>query len=164
MCPDISGESGFIESRSVYEKLQGLGFTPEQIDVAIIRANRAKLVETFARSVPMLNQSMPQAIRATSVGVYHILRLCHLFTYIDAIVVDTPIFDEALRDSARETKNIDDRLNRANSFRLYLDEQWKKISGGRSVFNWPKSSTALRKNIELAQISAAKRKRRDVFR
>jgi GTPase SAR1 family protein len=45
-------DGGFVETSKLYEYLQGLGFTPDQIDIAIARAFRKKLLETAARRIP----------------------------------------------------------------------------------------------------------------
>src|SRR3989442_13051957 len=65
---------------------------------------------------------MPEAIRVTSVGLYHVKVLCRLFTYIDAVIVDTPIFDsDARREALQSAKTIRERLDPAELFREYLD-------------------------------------------
>ena len=73
-------EEGFVETRRVYERLQGAGFTPDQIDAAVIRAHMDKLVEAAGRRIPEPGRGMASALRATTVGVYHVTRLAGAFT------------------------------------------------------------------------------------
>jgi hypothetical protein len=139
-----------VETSKVYEQLQGFGFTPEQIDIALVRGHSKKLVETGARRIPQPGQVIPQALRATNVGLYHINRLSHQFAYIDAIVVDTPLLDVNARECIKNVEYIDMRLDRAEVFRRYLDHQWGMLSNTRAkfAFDWSIATTNLRKDIE----------------
>jgi hypothetical protein len=147
---DPSVEEGFVEISKIYEKLQGLGFSPNQIDLAIVRGHAKKLIETGARRVPQPGKVMPQALRATTIGLYHVNRLCHQFTYVDAIIVDTPILDHNKRKYILNVHNIMDRLDRSEMFRLYLDDQWLLIKSvnARSAFDWNIVSEALKRDIQ----------------
>ncbi len=144
-----SVEEGFIETSKIYEHLQALGFTPEQIDAAIIRGHNKKLIETGARRIPHPGQIMPQTLRATTVGLYHIGRLSHQFSYIDAIIVDTPVFDPAVRALIRDVSHIEQRIERVEIFRQYLDNQWACFSNTRAeaAYNWSAASANLQKEI-----------------
>jgi hypothetical protein len=145
-----SVEDGFVETSKVYEHLQALGFTPEQIDAAIIRGHNKKLIETGARRIPQPGQTMPQTLRATTVGLYHISRLCHQFSYIDAIIVDTPVFDPMVRSLIHNVSYIDQRIERADIFRQYLDDQWSRLSNtpAAATYDWSAASASLKKDIE----------------
>lgn len=140
-------EGGFVETSKIYERLQGLGFSPDQIDAAIIRANRLKLLESPAHRTAEIGGNKPSAFRITTVGVYHTMRLSHLFPYFDAIVVDTPILDDSLREKIHDVQNITDRLNRADIFLHYLDEQWCELHDAETIFDWKAASSNLRGEI-----------------
>jgi hypothetical protein len=142
-----SVDEGFVETSSLYAQLQGLGFIPDQVDAAFVRAHRAKLIETSARRVPIPGQQMPPAVRVTQPGVYHLRRLSCEFAYIDAIIIDTPIFDAELRPLIRRDANILDRLVRAELFCNYLDKRWAAFDGLETVFQWPQNSDTLRQQI-----------------
>ena len=149
--PNVSNTGdGFVEISKIYEQMQRLGFTPEQIDLAIIKAHNKKLIETGARRIPQPGVAMPQAIRATTIGSYHINRLCRYFTYMDAIVADVPFFDENIHSNITDVQHIEDRLLRADLFRQYLDEQWLNLknSSAEAIFNWSSVSTDLKKDID----------------
>ena len=96
----ISG-SGFVEISEVFDVCQGLGFTPDQIDFAVVRGCRKKLIETQTREMPDETKSHLRGVRITSIGMYHIARLCGMFTYLDAIVVATPVLNETIRAQDR---------------------------------------------------------------
>jgi hypothetical protein len=112
-----------------------------------VRAHRARLIETAARRVPLPGQEMPPAVRLTQPGVYHLRRLSCEFTYVDAVIIDTPIFDAEIRQLMKRDVNILDRLDRAELFCRYLDEQWRYFEGLKAVFNWPSTASELRRQI-----------------
>lgn len=128
-------EEGFVETSVVYERLQGFGFTPEQIDATVVRGYRKKLLETAARRIPYPDHDMPPALRATNVGLYHVSRLCRHFTYMDAVLIDTPIIEPAVRQSIGEFRTIASRLHNVDVFCRYLDETWLMIEEGNGGFN-----------------------------
>jgi hypothetical protein len=149
--PSRAADGGFVETSRIYEYAQSLGFVPDQIDAAIMRAHRHKLIETTARRVPIVDQTMPKALRATTIGAYHVTRLCRFFAYLDAIVVDTPVFDDKVRTVIEDVQVIDKRLDRADVFRQYLDRQWKPLSSKDTFFRWPIISRALKTDIDRIQ-------------
>src|SRR6266700_3919722 len=140
-------EAGFVDTAKVYERLQGLGFTPEQIDAAIQRGHEGKLIETAARQIPQPSQAMPPALRATNVGIYHVRRLCCLFTYIDAMIVDTPVLDPDTRSRIRDARNIEDRLKMGEIFRQYLDARWLELKDAGTEFSWERVSQEVKDDI-----------------
>jgi GTPase SAR1 family protein len=139
--------SGFVETAIVYEHFQGLGFTADQIDEALVTCTRKKLIETTARLIPQPGQIMPHTLRVTTLGLYHISRLCSLFEYIDAVILDTPILDSSIRELTRDVLDIDSRLDRAELFQNYLDAQWSAMHLQGLGFDWSNSSVSLRRQI-----------------
>lgn len=148
---------GFVETNHVYDKLQGLGFTVEQIDSAIVRAHLKKLLETSGRRIPVMGQVMPPALRATTIGAYHVDRLPRLFTYVDAMIIDTPIFETGVRRAIGDVDDVMQRLDRAEIFRGYLDQIWDTLPDGASVFDWPACSAELRGEIPSIRSRAERR-------
>lgn len=143
-------KKGFVETSKVYEVLQGLGFTPEQIDFGIVAGARHKLIETAARRMPHPGHTMPQALRVTTIGNYHTARLCGDFAYMDAILIDTPILDQNVRESIVISHEIFARIASVDVFRSYLDDQWQSLRGTKAgdLFNWPSISIYLREGLE----------------
>jgi hypothetical protein len=142
-----SGSEGFVQARRVFAYLQGLGFTPEQIDTAVSRCFAKRLLETGARRVPTAQAAPEYSVRIRSVGLYHLDELTTTFTYIDAIVVDTPILDKEMRGMIKEAHFLHERLERAMIFCSYLDRCWEAIEGQGLPFEWPRRSTEAKAKI-----------------
>ena len=101
---------GFVEFQEVFTRLQRIGYVADQVERSVVRACEKKLLESPARRVPQYGQEMPQSLRATSVGIYHIHRLAASFTYHDAIVVDVPILSPPVSRQIRNVVRLEDRL------------------------------------------------------
>jgi hypothetical protein len=73
-----------------------------------------------------------------------------MFAYIDAIVVDTPIVDANYRRLISATQDIEERLRRADIFRVYLDRHWRSLDQSTDdlPFNWDEHSGRLRADVE----------------
>ena len=145
----LGTNEGFVETEWIYDRLQGQGFTVSQIDLAMIKASRYSLVETEARS-GVGSDDVPNTLRITTVGAYHLHRLIQRFTYVDAIIVDTPILSPPVRGSFETPTSIRERLDRVDVFRAYLDMEWEK-SGLADVgaFSWRTVSAALEKDVQM---------------
>lgn len=154
-------QNGFVETARVYEFLQGLGYTPEQVDHAIVRGHRHRLIEAAGRRTPKEGLEMPPSLRATPVGVYHIQRLAGLFAYIDAIVVDTSVLQRSVRERISDAHSVVERLARAAVFVEYLDSQWIPLSGGTTAFDWAPVSRALSNDMQRASAGHQKNLQRN---
>ena len=139
---------GFVETAVIYEHFQGLGFTADQIDEALVTSTRKKLIETTARLIPQPGQIMPHTLRVTTLGLYHISRLSSLFEYVDAVILDTPILEPNVRELIRDVLDIDSRLDRAEHFRGYLDTQWSAMHLQGLGFDWRNVSISLKRQID----------------
>ncbi len=145
-------KEGFIEGPRIYDRFQSAGFTPEQIDAAIIRAHNKKLIDTAARMAPLAGGSNPRAIRVTSIGAYHVGKLARQFAYMDAVVTDTPITDETAYHSILNCEGIKERLERARTFLGYLDVCWKQFpQEAAATFDWNECSNEAQKEIRRIQ-------------
>ena len=81
-------------------------------------------------------------------AIYHLRFLSNSFTYVDAMIVDTPIFDSDDRGKIQNTMQIKGRLERATIFREYLDKQWQISKLRTNYFNWPNFSNDLKNDID----------------
>ena len=142
------GKEGFIETTRVYDALQGIGFVPDQVDIAISRACENNLAETNARQLPEAGQQKPSGMRITSKGEYHLQRLGAEFQYIDSVVVDTPILDKGVRESIKDAKTLADRMSRAECFLKYLTTHWSSVGARAIGFNWFLQASAVNHRIE----------------
>jgi len=150
----VGQDEGFAETAQVYETLQRFGYTPEQIDTAVIRGCEAGLLESVARRIPQGGHPMPTALRVTTVGLYHVTRLCCLFAYIDAIVVDTPILDDTCRSEMRNVFHLQDRIARVKRFQEYLNGCWEKMDSSSCSFDWNRISLELSADLQRVSNSA----------
>jgi len=141
-------DEGFVRTDMLYDHIQTLGFLPRQLDAAVIRAVHHKLIDVPGRVLLGQDNNRPASLRANASGVYHVTRLCCLFPYLDAIIVDTPILDSCTRYLITDSKSIQMRLDRAEIFIQYLDKQWADTIGSvETYFQWPMVSVALKEDI-----------------
>jgi hypothetical protein len=145
------GQQGFVDVTRTYERLQSLGFTADQIDRALVRGVEKKLIDTGGREQPQTGVLMPEVLRASSVGVYHVDKLTRSFSYVDAMIVDTPVLDSDARDQMLDVETIEERLRRARIFKDYLDQQWSAFNPGEPEFDWRAVSRDLDADIALVE-------------
>lgn len=137
-------KDGFILTRDIINEFQNIGFSSNQIENALRRTTNKKLIETSQRITFEEDESgligdLPTSFRITTVGAYHLKRWISTFTYLDAMVFDTPIFDSNLSSSLyekAESFNIEERLNRAIKFRQYLLDSWVLLENKPSYFKF----------------------------
>jgi hypothetical protein len=151
----MGAESGFVDSTKIYEFCQSLGYQPAQIQFAIERAQRKKLIEPSPR---FHDTGGATSFRITTVGAYTSKRLAQHFAYVDAMIVDTPVTDGNLRKRIKDRRSIEERIARCEIFRDYLDTQFAPLVEKGLAFDWQTFSEAL--GVEIARIkSIAARKK-----
>lgn len=146
---DKSGEhldnDGFCLTTSLFDQLQSLGFTIDQITCSLRKCTNKKLIETSQRVTfeedvnGTLIGEMPGSFRITTVGAYHLKRWLSVFSYLDAMVFDTPILDKDIREKLIQDLNslaIDSRYKRAINFREYLRKVWIDMANKPSYFDF----------------------------
>lgn len=143
-----SRNNGFITIKEVYRYMQGVGFIPNQIDSLLNFAYSKNLFETSQKGDKLSIQNNELNIRATNLAIYHLRFLANSFTYVDAMIVDTPIFGVEDRDKIQNTLQIKGRLERATFFKEYLDKQWQISKLRSNCFNWPNFSNELKSDID----------------
>lgn len=152
---------GYIPITSVYEYLQGLGYQPDQIEHAIQRGVAVRLIEQSPGRFTEFEASEVTALRITSIGAYHLKRLVRLFAYQDAVIVDTPILNRSIREAIGNVNTIEERLERVQHFRNYLDLSWQQLESTGDTFDWPNVSTEIDKEIEEIRRRVEVRKERE---
>ena len=140
-------KDGFLSIKQVYTKLQGLGYNVIQIDDILLKAFERKLIESSRRGDIIEEGSFPSMIRITTLGSYHITNLIHYYSYIDSVIVDTPIFKDETRAVITVGGAIEHRLDRAVLFLNYLDEIWDSLGFEESIFNWKSASELVSNQI-----------------
>lgn len=148
---------GFCSSSTLTEELQNHGFTAEQISNALRRCTNKKLIETSQRITfeedanGALIGEMPDSFRITTIGAYHLKRWIGTFTYLDAMVFDTPILDQEINDQLTEDVNslaIDVRYKRALTFKNYLATQWTALSNRPNYWDFIEAVNEASKSFE----------------
>lgn len=133
---DVKDINGYVTPLDLIKELQErAGYTEKQIGSAIKRCINKRLVEE-ARRITIEESShidktsiLPNNVRITSVGAYHLVRWSCSFSYMEAVSIDTPIFDDETREKIGGAlgKRLIDRFNRAVALRSYLLSQWGRF-------------------------------------
>jgi len=131
-----SRNHGFVELPEIYSKLQGLGYTTTQIDLAVQSSYSKGLFEISQKGDRLDIENNNLKIRATNLSMYHFQFLSSFFTYIDSIIVDTPIMDDEFKEKISDSLRINERLSRAKIFLDYLDSIWQESNFNPSYFDW----------------------------
>jgi hypothetical protein len=140
-----TGNEGYVEIDRVFEFGQALGFQSTQIWHALDRCLGKKLLEAN----PKFTGTLPvTSVRITTVGAYTVNKLSSMFAYVDAMIVDTPIVDSSARRGIGDAITLRDRLDRSESFRAYLDEQWLPLQDKPFAFDWRLTSDALQRDLQ----------------
>ncbi|HEY3245709.1 MAG TPA: hypothetical protein VGM03_20380 [Phycisphaerae bacterium] len=147
-----AGDDGFVDAAGVFDEMQSLGYVPEQIDRGIAHAVERRLMTTMGHAQSVEDHG-GRRCRITSVGAYHVRKLLSKFTYLDAIVVNTPILDLELRTRIKDVSAISQRLERCGLFCDYLSASWQQMSAKSQHFDWDAVAEDLR--AELCEIREA---------
>lgn len=138
---------GFIGRDAILREMQRNGFTPEQTVAHIQRLTRKKLLETTERRTLETDKEveelgMPEAFRLTLLGAYHLKKWAFDFSFIEAMVFDTPVLDKETQHLLLEHVNeqtLSSRYERATLFKQYLDDAWQKHEP-QPYFDWDRQS------------------------
>lgn len=140
----LGGAEGYVAREDALRFAQDLGFQILQAQRAIERCIQKRLLATPAS----LTGEGHVRLRITTAGAYTVKKLMFLYNYLDAIIVDTPIVDPRVRSTLRDVGDIDGRLERAESFLEYLEEQWRILKpDAAAVFDWHVGSSVTRTEI-----------------
>ena len=124
---------GFFSGSDIAAEMSIRGFGQRQVQEALKLLANKKLIETpysHYRELPVGEEVDPVsfAYRATSVGIYHVRFWVGEFSFLDAMAIDTPIFDPATRAFVAKNAasfDIEHRLRRSEAFRDYLVATWR---------------------------------------
>jgi hypothetical protein len=150
--------SGFVETKYLYDEIQSYGFTPDQVYACLERLYRKGLITTAGRlPVERSKGIMPNSLRISTIGAYHVNALIKKFEYIDAIIVSTPILERDVRKqvTAVDNRNIHKRLVRAEIFIKYLNDCWHRLTKSAIYFDWPKIHGSIKDNIKSVKIKVS---------
>lgn len=133
------GAAGTVSAEEIYALSSKLGFSPAQVSFALDRAIKKDLLDLYDPG----SGGLSTTYRITAVGAYTVSFLMSHFTYLDAMIIDTPIMDLETRKKLVDAKSIADRLSRVECFRQYLDRAWQRLPSKDVPFDWPSVSEAL---------------------
>ncbi len=139
---------GFVSIKDIYEYMQKLGYIPMTVDLALNFMYSKELFETSEKGNYLDTDRNELMLRATGTGIYHLTHLQNSFTYIDAMIVDIPIFHQENREQIVNALGIEQRLNRALYLADYLDSIWDKENFLNTHFVWKHKSQELRNDID----------------
>lgn len=157
----VANRDGFVVGDAIVNEMRRLGFDEDQTRHALRKLSRNRLIETphaHYREIEVAEGVLPEVFhyRATSIGMYHVRKWIASFSFLDAVSIDTPIFDEAVRGKVIEIAGsfaINHRVEKAKIFRTYLEEQWLSSGIATSYFDFSetvKSQDATFKAVESA--------------
>ena len=138
-------KDNFTTTKDIISEMQSWGFIPQQIEGKLRRLTNKRLIENAERVTfeekdrVSLIGDMPFVFRITSVGAYHIKKWVNAFAYLDAMVFDTPIFDNSVLKKIQvelEEFAIIKRLERVEIFRDYLERAWNTSNLSPAYFDW----------------------------
>ena len=141
----IRDSDGYLSGLAILSELRRYGYLEDQIFSALRRAASKKLIETpYAHyrelDVPDNESPIDYHYRATSVGIYHVRYWTGEFAFLDATSIDTPIFDEEIRNKVSDlaaSYNIGDRFQRSTTFKSYLLKAWHQSNIGAEYYDFP---------------------------
>ena len=141
---DHESKEGYVSTSSIVAEMQEWGFGPVVTESGLRRVNNKRLVETpqrvtFEEDESGLYGEMPEYFRINTIGAYHLLRWITEFSYLDAVMYDTPILKKDVRNRIMPLINsfsIVDRLERTLEFRRYLSRVWHSSQLAPRYFNW----------------------------
>jgi hypothetical protein len=140
---DVGRREGFVDVGELLGMTQGLGYVPAQTEFALRHGVDKGLVQMN----PGRNDEAVRRYRITTIGAYTCQRLLAKFVYHDAVIVDTPIVDDEAAREIVESADIERRLDRAETFRRYLDAQWSAVPESEIAFSWPEMSALLKEDL-----------------
>jgi len=141
---EIGQQEGFVQVDAIMSYAQGLGFLPAQIEFAMRHATARRLLQTSPRGTDDLRRRY----RITTVGAYTYKKLIGTFVYLDAVIVDTPIVDEAVARQIDDCHDIADRVERAKLFAKYLGDCWRSLGASGHPFDWDEAREPLDRDYE----------------
>ena len=90
-------------------------------------------------------------LRYTDLGKYHLIELHKKFSYIDAMIIDTPIIDVRARATITDTFFIRERLARSLTFIEYLDSCANEVLCPNTKQLWEEASKSLMNEMSAIQ-------------
>ena len=141
----IRDGDGYLSGTALLSELKRYGFLEDQALGALRRAATKKLIETphaHFRELVVSEEESPKNFhyRATSVGIYHVRYWTGEFAFLDATSIDTPIFDQDVREYISKrvgSFDIERRFERSKKFKSYLLKYWYQSNIAAEYYDFP---------------------------
>lgn len=143
---------GFRHRGDVQASLQSVGFSPSHIAHGLRALYDHKCVE--GRVFDAKFESAGDEFRLTNLGRYHVADLVRTFTYVDAVVVDTPVLDDEVRRTISHTEDLGGRLLRARNFLRYLNMSAEDLLDKKARRLWTEVHDGIEGDITRAERDA----------
>ncbi len=134
----LANRDGFVMGEALTAEMKRIGFDEDQCRQALRKLSRNRLIETphsHFREIDVDEGVLPEVFlyRTTSIGIDHIKRWIGTFSFLDAVAIDTPVFDDTsrariievagsfYRSSRREGKRYFGTILNCNGSRLELE-------------------------------------------
>jgi Cdc6-like AAA superfamily ATPase len=141
---EAESNSGFVGLSEVYQFTQGLGFDVSSVEFALNKLGHHKLIEA---PLDNFDPHQSEQVRITTIGAYTLTNLPRMFTYNDAVIIDTPITSSTFRLQIKDVRQMADRIGRVKLFREYMDECWERSDLQASGWDWAEVSSALESDL-----------------
>jgi len=135
-----------MDRRDLTAYLSGVGFSLQASDEVLHKLETKQLITPAIISAE--RDSDHRRFRLTSLGSFHLHYLCHVFQYLDAMTLDTPILDTVVRKVMVDTISIHERVDRTKVFLDYLDKSVADIRDDAMLAFWEEHSIEARSRID----------------
>jgi len=136
---------GFVEIASVYKNLQIVGYSEKEIEEAIKKSLKHNLIAGPGYEISII----PSRLRILTAGAYTLKKLACMFTYVDSMIVDTPVTDKNFREKIHDVQTIEERVERVRNFLEYLEKSWNCLKN--EYFDWKEYSEKTRREMHNVQ-------------
>jgi GTPase SAR1 family protein len=141
----VRDNDGFVTGAAIISECGRLGFNEDQTRSAIRRLALRRLIETahgHYREIEIPETDIPDQLsfRTTSIGAYHIRAWAGAFSFLDAMAIDTPIFEEGIRSEVLDNADATDirsRFVKASAFKSYLEAVWQEAAFDLNYYDFP---------------------------
>ena len=136
---------GFVDKFGVFDEMEALGYPRNLIIDHLDRLTEKRLIENNLHvddneESGGLISSEIHSVRVTSIGSYHRRIWASTFSFIDCMLIDTPILNQEILEQIAyiaSSFSIRNRFTRSRAFRSYLDSVWTDFCKPTPYFDWP---------------------------
>ena len=157
-----------MKKEVLLNELQSLGFSLKAVQSCVRRLINDRLIESslrisFEEDELGLYGDIPDRVRINTTGAYYIRHWMATFSYLDAVAVDTQIFDIEVKENLRvfiTSTGLVDRAERAIILRDYLSDVWRSLGLSVDYFDWEVICRAQNWTFDKVANAVAKRRLR----